>query len=405
MLNFRGLIKKLHKGIETSCDDTGAAVVDGHGRSVLGQCLNSQWDLLERFGGVFPSEAKRAHTLCIDAVVSEALCKAGIAGRDLSAIAVTAGPGLGICLDVGIRKAVSLAREFGVPLLSVNHMEAHALMPLMVPASSSPSVSFPFAALLLSGGHTMLVACHSLGQYQVVGTTLDDAVGEAFDKVWRLMAHPDLVPPRSTLQHQHNQKQHSPPFVVASQDHHHHHHPGALIERLALKSSPMASLPFRAPFAQRKDVLDYSFSGLKASVARYLEANPLRDETDAARVAATFQDVAFNHVTEQVARSFQGCLALRNVSTLIVSGGVANNQALRRKLEERLSTTTTVSKFVYPESGLCADNGVMVAWCAALHILAGLAKFEPDLERVTYAPRWEIGLPKPAPPRFIGSQQ
>ncbi|XP_031269688.1 probable tRNA N6-adenosine threonylcarbamoyltransferase, mitochondrial isoform X2 [Pistacia vera] len=164
-------------GIETSCDDTAAAVVRGSGE-ILSQVVSSQADLLVQYGGVAPKMAEEAHSQAIDPVVQEALDKANLTERDLSAVAVTIGPGLSLCLRVGVQKARNIASRFNLPVVGVHHMEAHALVARLI----ERELQFPFLALLISGGHNLLVLAHNLGQYTQLGTTIDDAIGEAFDK-------------------------------------------------------------------------------------------------------------------------------------------------------------------------------------------------------------------------------
>uniref|UniRef100_A0A2P2KJK3 N(6)-L-threonylcarbamoyladenine synthase n=2 Tax=Rhizophora mucronata TaxID=61149 RepID=A0A2P2KJK3_RHIMU len=164
-------------GIETSCDDTAAAVVRGNGE-ILSQVVSSQADLLARYGGVAPKMAEEAHLQVIDQVVQEALDKANLTASNLSVVAVTIGPGLSLCLRVGVKKARKLAGSFGLPIVGVHHMEAHALVARLV----ERELQFPFMALLISGGHNLLILARDLGQYIQLGTTIDDAIGEAYDK-------------------------------------------------------------------------------------------------------------------------------------------------------------------------------------------------------------------------------
>ncbi|KAI8545351.1 hypothetical protein RHMOL_Rhmol07G0033200 [Rhododendron molle] len=164
-------------GIETSCDDTAAAVVRSNGE-ILSQVVSSQADLLARYGGVAPKMAEEAHAQVIDKVVQEALDKANVKELDLSAVAVTIGPGLSLCLRVGVQKARKIAGSFNLPMVGVHHMEAHALVARL----TEQELQFPFMALLISGGHNLLILARDLGQYVQLGTTIDDAIGEAYDK-------------------------------------------------------------------------------------------------------------------------------------------------------------------------------------------------------------------------------
>lgn len=271
-------------GIESSCDDTAAAVVTGDGR-VLGEACVGQADLLAKYGGVHPSAAAAAHAAAIDGVVDAALKAAGVADRDVSAVAFTLGPGLSLCLNVGVRKARSLSRALGAPLVPVHHMEAHALVARMPAAvatttaggagsgssngsngytasSSSPSSSaaapaasatqFPFLVLLVSGGHNLLLLARGVGEYVQLGSTLDDALGEAYDKVARMLG------------------------LVAAP------HGGAALEALARRGDPLR-YPLPVPMKRRANC-DFSFAGLKTSARMCIERElaPLEEGTPGA---------------------------------------------------------------------------------------------------------------------------
>ena len=253
-------------GIESSCDDTGAAVVSGDG-VVLGEAIASQDAIHERWGGVVPKLAEEAHAAAIDAVVDEALGSAGIDAAQLSAVAVTVGPGLSLCLRVGVTKAHRIAREHGLKVVDVHHMEAHALVARLterqkareataegaaaadaaVASAAAEGVAFPFVCLLVSGGHSMFLLAHGIGDYTILGTSLDDAVGEAFDKTARLLGLP-----------------------VGGGG-------GPALEKLAAKGDPTA-VPFRVPMRQ-KPTCDLSFAGLKTAV-RYAADDMLGGGTE-----------------------------------------------------------------------------------------------------------------------------
>merc|ERR1712137_505793 len=238
-------------GIETSCDDTCAAVVGCDGR-VWAHALSSQFQVHAPYHGIVPSLAARAHEAHIDTIVDQVLQEAsqqhGTLLPPVHCVAVTAGPGLKPCLGVGLKKAQQIAEDWNVPLLPIHHLEAHALVPRL--PSLSSSVEFPFLLLLVSGGHTQLIECQGVGHYRILGTTLDDAVGEAFDKTARLLG---LQP--------------SPDC-----------HPGEQLERLAQEGDPSA-IQFTLPLSKRKKSCDFSYSGLK---------NPSPKENGATGVAYPF---------------------------------------------------------------------------------------------------------------------
>ncbi|KAG2588217.1 hypothetical protein PVAP13_5NG196000 [Panicum virgatum] len=272
-------------GIETSCDDTAAAVVRGDGE-ILSQVVSSQADLLARYGGVAPKMAEEAHALVIDQVVQKALDDAKLSGSDLSAVAVTVGPGLSLCLRVGVHKARQVAKSFGLPIVGVHHMEAHALVSRLV----NKDLDFPFLALLISGGHNLLVLAHSLGQYVQLGTTIDDAIGEAYDKTARWLG----LDMRKGG--------------------------GPALEELALDGDPDA-VKFRVPMRQHKDC-NFSYAGLKTQVRLAIESKNLstddipissaseEDRQSRANIAASFQRVAVLHLEERCQRAVEWALKI-----------------------------------------------------------------------------------------------
>ncbi|KAJ6400395.1 hypothetical protein OIU84_015949 [Salix udensis] len=216
-------------GIETSCDDTAAAVVRGNGE-ILSQVVSSQADLLAKYGGVAPKMAEEAHSQVIDQVVQEALDKANLTARNLSAVAVTIGPGLSLCLRVGVRKARKLAGSFNLPIIGIHHMEAHCLVARLI----ERELEFPFMALLISGGHNLLILAHDLGHYIQLGTTIDDAIGEAYDKTAKWLG---LDMSRSG---------------------------GPALEELA-QEGDAESIKFSTPMKQHRDC-NFSYAGLKTQV-------------------------------------------------------------------------------------------------------------------------------------------
>uniref|UniRef100_A0A453EF13 N(6)-L-threonylcarbamoyladenine synthase n=2 Tax=Aegilops tauschii subsp. strangulata TaxID=200361 RepID=A0A453EF13_AEGTS len=251
-------------GIETSCDDTAAAVVRGDGE-ILSQAIASQSDLLVKWGGVAPKMAEEAHALAIDQVVQKALDDANVSESDLSAVAVTIGPGLSLCLRVGVHKARKIAKVFHLPIVGVHHMEAHALVSRLV----NKDLDYPFLALLISGGHNLLVLAQNLGEYVQLGTTIDDAIGEAYDKSARWLG-----------------------LDIRKGG-------GPALEELALEGDPN-SINFRVPMRQHKDC-NFSYAGLKTQVRLAIESRNLCTD-DIPISSATEED---RQLRANIAASFQ----------------------------------------------------------------------------------------------------
>ncbi|CAI5461300.1 unnamed protein product [Closterium sp. Yama58-4] len=340
-------------GIETSCDDTGAAVVTSDGQ-ILGEALASQGKVHAEWGGVVPSLARGEHEKAIDPVVQAALDEAGLQPSDLSAIAVTIGPGLSLCLRVGVMKARRMAAQCNIPIIPIHHMEAHALVARL----THSDVTFPFLALLISGGHNLLLLSHGVGQYTQLGTTLDDAMGEAFDKTARLLGL-DLSGPGGG---------------------------GAAVEALA-REGHRERFKFTVPLARVKSC-DFSFSGLKANVARCIQKEapaaqtiPIAEATPEDRqlradIAASFQEVAVLHLQSRVERAIQ--LAREStpaIDTLVMAGGVASNQVVRTRIAAVCKQSGV--RLVCPPPRLCTDNGVMVAWAGYERFRLGIMEPPP----------------------------
>lgn len=356
-------------GIETSCDDTAAAVVRGDGK-ILSQVVSSQADLLVLYGGVAPKMAEAAHAEAIDPVVDKALSEANLTARDLSAVAVTIGPGLSLCLRVGVRKARSIAGLFSKPIVGVHHMEAHALVARLV----QQDLQFPFLALLISGGHNLLILAQSLGQYVQLGTTIDDAIGEAYDKTAKWLG---LDMRRSG---------------------------GPAIEQLALEGDA-ESVKFSTPMKQHKDC-NFSYAGLKTQVRLAIESRKInaqipissattQDRSDRADIAASFQRVAVLHLEERCERAIDWAMEMEpSLKYLVVSGGVASNKYVRSRLDQVVKRKSL--ELVCPPASLCTDNGVMIAWTGIEHFRMGrfdpppLAD-EPDDAMYDLRPRWPLG--------------
>ncbi|WP_232818428.1 tRNA (adenosine(37)-N6)-threonylcarbamoyltransferase complex transferase subunit TsaD [Elioraea thermophila] len=331
--------------IETSCDETAAAVLDGAGR-VLAQALWSQVAEHARFGGVVPELAARAHLARLPGMVEAVLAEAGAAP---TAVAATTGPGLigGLIVGANLAKGLALARS--LPFYAVNHLEAHALS-ARLPGVAEPPPDFPYLTLLVSGGHCLLVETQGPGAHRVLGRTLDDAPGEAFDKVAKMLG---LGWPG-----------------------------GPALERLAAEGDPRA-VPL--PRAMRgRAGCDFSFSGLKTAVATRLAARGAEvSQREAADLAASFQAA----VAEQLADRARA--ALRTVpacATLVISGGVAANATVRAALAEVAAEEGR--RLVAPPPALCTDNAVMVAWAAIERARVG----DPGEDLfVSPRPRWELG--------------
>ncbi|KAL6125961.1 hypothetical protein ACLB2K_074012 [Fragaria x ananassa] len=356
-------------GIETSCDDTAAAVVKSNGE-ILSQVISSQADLLAQYGGVAPKMAEEAHLQVIDQVVQEALDKANLSERDLSAVAVTIGPGLSLCLRVGVRKARKIAGTFSLPIIGVHHMEAHALVARL----TEQELQFPFMALLISGGHNVLILARDLGHYVQLGTTIDDAIGEAYDKIAKWLG---LDLRRSG---------------------------GPAIEELA-REGDAKSIKLSTPMKQHKDC-NFSYAGLKTQVRLAIESKNINatipvssatseDRKSRADIAASFQRVAVLHLEERCERAIEWALKIEpSVKHMVVSGGVASNQYVRAQLDQIVTKNNL--QLVCPPPSLCTDNGVMVAWTGIENFCMG--RFDPpppadepeDIE-FDLRPRWPLG--------------
>jgi N6-L-threonylcarbamoyladenine synthase len=302
-------------GIETSCDETAVGVVED-GTVVRSSVVASQVDLHARFGGVVPEIASRAHLELINPVIAEALVEAGTEIGDLAAVAACAGPGLAGSLLVGVSAAKAIALTAGIPYVGVNHLEAH----LYAAFCEEPDLEPPLAFLLVSGGHTMIVAMEGHGRYRLLGQTVDDAAGEAFDKVARLLG---LGYPG-----------------------------GPAIDRVATVGDPEA-VHFPRPMLD--EGYDFSFSGLKTAVATYLRREP---DAEVADVAASFQDAVVEVCITKLLRA----AAAVEAKTVVIGGGVAANSRLRIRLLDEAEADGR--RAFLPSPSLCTDNGAMIAAAA-----------------------------------------
>jgi N6-L-threonylcarbamoyladenine synthase len=341
-------------GIETSCDETGVAVFES-GRGIIAEALSSQIALHARYGGVVPELASRDHIAKLGPMLRSLLAEAGLEMGSLDAIAYTAGPGLIGALMVGGSLASSLAYGLGIPVVPVHHMEGHLLACML----EDDAPEFPFLALLVSGGHTQLVRVARHGDYSIVGETLDDAAGEAFDKVARLLSLP---------------------------------YPGGpALAALAASGDPQR---FDFPRPLKHKGLDFSFSGLKTAVRialQNLTAEAELSETQRADVAASFQAAVVDSLAAKCARALEAT----SLSRLVIAGGVGANRALRERLAQ-LGEQLGVRVY-YPRPALCTDNGAMIAyagWCRRASAQSGAAA-------IVARPRWpidELRPPEPARP-------
>jgi len=298
-------------GIETSCDETAAAVV-ANGAAILSSVVSSQVDLHARFGGVVPEIASRAHVELLTPVTAEALVEGGITDG-VDAVAATVGPGLAGALLIGVSAAKALALVWDVPFVGVNHMEAHLYAAML----EEPDLKPPLVALLVSGGHTMLVDMKDHGRYRILGSTVDDAAGEAFDKVARFLG---LSYPG-----------------------------GPAIQEAAATGDPEA---IAFPRAMMDDGYDFSFSGLKTAVINYVRKNPDVSTPD---VAASFQTAVVDVLVAKAVRAAEECGA----ETLCIGGGVAANTLLRERTAAECAARGL--RAVLPSRAMCTDNAAMVA--------------------------------------------
>jgi N6-L-threonylcarbamoyladenine synthase len=336
-------------GIESSCDETGVAIYDtaiGGAAGLRAHALYSQIALHAAYGGVVPELASRDHVRKLLPLVRQTLAEAGMKVGDLDGVAYTAGPGLVGALLVGAGVARSLAWALDLPAIGVHHMEGHLLAPLM--EDDAPEA--PFVALLVSGGHTQLVAVDAIGSYRLLGETLDDAAGEAFDKTAKLMGLP---------------------------------YPGGpQLARIAETGTP-GVFKFSRPMTNRPG-LDFSFSGLKTQVLMAWRASDQFDTTRA-DIARGFEDA----VVETLAIKCERALDATGCNTLVVAGGVGANKRLRERLHAMAAKRG--GRACFPRPALCTDNGAMIAFAGALRLEAG----QHDDAVVHVTPRWDMATLQP----------
>ncbi len=329
-------------GIETSCDETAAAVVED-GRRALSDVVATQIEIHRRWGGVVPELASRNHVVQVMPVVDEALSRAGVGPRDLDAVAVTSGPGLVGALLVGVQVAKALATAWGKPLVRVNHLEGHLVAAFL----SDDPPEFPFLGLVVSGGHTSLYAARAFGDYRLLGHTRDDAAGEAFDKGAKLLGLP---------------------------------YPGGVaIDRLAKEGDAKA---IRFPKAIVKgSELDFSFSGLKTALLHHVKKHGVAEGRALADLCASYQEAIVRALVEKLFRAARRLQFER----VVLSGGVAANSRLRAAVAERAGEYEGMKVFL-PAPKLCTDNAAMIA-VAGTHALSRGERAGPELSA---DPAWRL---------------
>jgi len=336
-------------GIETSCDETAAALVardaDGSGR-ILSDVILSQVEDHNAFGGVVPEIAARAHVEALDGIVAAAMAKAGKSFPDIDGVAATAGPGLIGGVLVGLTTAKAIALAAAKPLLAVNHLEGHALT-----ARLTDDLAFPYLVLLVSGGHSQFLAVEGVGRYRRIGTTIDDALGEAFDKAAKLLGLP---------------------------------YPGGPAVEAAARRGDSARVALPRPLIDRPGA-DFSFSGLKTALRLAAEAAAPLSDQEVADFCASFQAAVTDIVANRAAHAMATFATGHDTPpVLVVAGGVAANEAIRAAL--RATASAHGFRLVAPPARLCSDNGVMIAWAGAERLALGLT----DPLTVPARPRWPL---------------
>ncbi len=346
-------------GIETTCDETAAAVVEreprGSGR-ILSNIVRSQIEEHARFGGVVPEIAARAHVDLLDGIIARAMMEAGARFDQLSAVAAAAGPGLIGGVIVGLTTAKAIAMVHNTPLIAVNHLEAHALTPRL-----TSGLAFPYCLFLASGGHTQIVAVTGVGDYVRLGTTVDDAIGEAFDKVAKMLGLP---------------------------------YPGGPEVERAARSGDPARFAFPRPMLGRPDA-NFSLSGLKTAVRN--EASRLGELSgqDINDLCASFQAAVLESIADRLSvglKLFETRFGVPRA--LVAAGGVAANQAIRGALQDVASRAETT--LIIPPPALCTDNGAMIAWAGAERLALGLT----DTMDAPPRARWLLDANAKAPTGF-----
>jgi N6-L-threonylcarbamoyladenine synthase len=350
-------------GIETTCDETAAAVVERHGDGsgrMLSNIVRSQIAEHAPFGGVVPEIAARAHVDLLDGIVASAMKEAGIGFDKLSGVAAAAGPGLIGGVIVGLTTAKAIALVAGRPLIAVNHLEAHALTPRLTDA-----LAFPYCLFLASGGHTQIVAVLGVGNYVRLGTTVDDAIGEAFDKVAKMLGLP---------------------------------YPGGPQVERAAHRGDATRFQFPRPMMGRPDA-NFSLSGLKTAVRNEASRMTPLQQQDIDDLCAGFQVAALESMADRLRVGLRLFAEQFGAPTaLVAAGGVAANQALRAALQEVAEQAGT--QLVMPPPALCTDNGAMIAWAGAERLALGLT----DALGAPPRARWRLDENAVVPPQFANTR-
>ena len=360
--------KPIILAIDTSCDDTSAAVTQG--TAVLSNVIASQTELHKPYGGVFPTVAKQAHKENIEPTVKIALKRAGVNLDKIEAIAATQGPGLAPSLEVGLNFAKNLARKTNKPFIAVNHIEGHALSPLAQPkprktAQESEKINFPVLAIVISGGHSQFILIKKIGDYEILGSNIDDAAGECLDKVGRML---NLGYPA-----------------------------GPVIEQLAKKGNPL-KYDFPLPMTTVKNY-NLSFSGLKTYARNLLEkteAEGNMNKTQIYNFSASFQRAVFRHITYKLNKILESTEG-GEIKEVWLGGGVAANVELRKMIRNvvrdsglEIENSAQKIKFRTPYTKkLCADNGAMIGVVAGFKLEGG--EIAENLKKIERKPRWKIG--------------
>ncbi len=323
-------------GIETTCDETAAAVVerqaDGSGR-ILSNVVRSQIEEHARFGGVVPEIAARAHVDLLDGIIDRAMKDAGVGYQQLSGVAAAAGPGLIGGVIVGLTTAKAIAMVHNTPLIAVNHLEAHALTPRL-----TCSLAFPYCLFLASGGHTQIVAVSGVGEYVRLGTTVDDAMGEAFDKVAKMLGLP---------------------------------YPGGPQVERAAKGGDPARFAFPRPMLGRADA-NFSLSGLKTAVRNEASRLSPMEPRDVSDLCASFQAAVLESTADRLSVGLKLFAEIFGPArALVAAGGVAANRAIRGALQDVAAKAETT--LIIPPPALCTDNGAMIAWAGAERLALGMS--------------------------------
>ena len=344
-------------GIESSCDETSAAIIDSD-KNILAHIIYSQIPEHQKYGGVVPELAARAHILAIDEIIKLTLERANKNIKDIDVIAATAGPGLIGGVLVGWMAATGIADATKKPLVAVNHLEGHALVPRLKSTSASDSakdisVEFPYLLMLASGGHCQILLVRGVGKYELIGQTLDDSAGEAFDKVAKMLGLG---------------------------------YPGGPIVDKRAKEGDTKRFKFPRPLCD-KPGCDFSFSGIKTAARILLDKTDtsLRDEKFINDFCASFQAAVVDCITNRLTNALHDCRVIDAApKTLVVAGGVAKNSAIRDAME-KLATKFNM-EFAAPPMSLCTDNGAMIAWAGLENYKIGNIVKEPVAPR----PRWPL---------------